>query len=190
MKTHKLQLPIFPLPLFLLPDGITRLRIFEPKYLKMIPMATQGQGFVICFNNKATDANINTWGSWVEITNFHQGADGILEVDVKCKSLVDIHTIQIDSNQLHHGDVTCLEHWANVKPDEITDVLAISLTDVFENTPLLEELYGDIPKDNPQWVVARWLELLPLEQLAKNEFVDKYSFVQAKRFINDIIFKS
>ncbi len=30
------NLPIFPLPVFLLPKGVTRLRIFEERYLKMV----------------------------------------------------------------------------------------------------------------------------------------------------------
>lgn len=194
MTIQTLQLPIFPLPVFLLPGGITRLRIFEAKYLKMIPMAIKGQGFVICFNelsnNLSSINNNKQWGSWVEVINFHQGLDGILEVDVKCQSLVNIHAITEDKNQLYRGDVSCFEHWANTSLNASTDGLSTSLVDVFESSPLLEELYSDIPKNNAHWVVARWLELLPLEQIEKNEFVDKYNFFQAKKFIHDIIFKS
>ena len=70
---NTLNLPIFPLPVFLLPNGITRLRIFEPKYLKMIKIATKGQGFVITPNYKETNSSDVIWGSQVEVINFDQG---------------------------------------------------------------------------------------------------------------------
>jgi len=46
MKKITVTLPIFPLPVFLLPGGVTKLRIFEPRYLKMVSTASSGQGFV------------------------------------------------------------------------------------------------------------------------------------------------
>jgi Lon protease-like protein len=190
MKNQKTHLPIFPLPVFLLPEGITRLRIFEPRYLKMIRIAAQGQGFIISLIQRTTETEHNAWGSWVNIINFDQGKGGILEVDVQCKSLVEIHSINIDSNNLHHGYATPIEHWASVKSHTRVDELSIPLVNVIKNSPLLGELYEDVNKGNPHWVVARWLEILPVEHLAKSNFVDKSSYKQAKDFIEAIILKN
>ena len=41
MNNHNIELPLFPLSIFLLPGGITRLRIFEPRYLKMVAIASR-----------------------------------------------------------------------------------------------------------------------------------------------------
>lgn len=49
-----LEVAVFPLPIFLLPRGRQRLRIFEPKYLAMVAHAAQGDGFII-----ATQDNVN-----------------------------------------------------------------------------------------------------------------------------------
>jgi Lon protease-like protein len=189
MKNKTVNLPIFPLSVFLLPEGITRLRIFEPRYLKMIGLATKGQGFVIYSNSKEEQSTNKMWGSWVEIINFDQGKDGILEVDVKCKSLVEIFSIDKGSDNLHFGNVTYLEHWAETKVDVSISELSKSLLAVFENNHMLNELYAVKRTDNAGWVVARWLELLPDNDNSKNIFIDKTTFGQAKNFVQDIIYK-
>lgn len=141
--TNKLYLPVFPLPVFLLPEGITRLRIFEPRYLKMIRVATQGQGFIIWLNGKEEQSSTNMWGSLVEIINFDQGEDGVLEVDVMCKSLVTLHSIDTDDDNLHYSAVTYLEHWPKSKIDASKEELTTSLFKVFENNIMLNELYAE-----------------------------------------------
>ncbi len=190
MKNQSIHLPIFPLPVFLLPEGITRLRIFEPRYLKMVSVAAQGEGFVICFKTKDEQLTNKMWGSWVEIINFGQGEDGILEVDVKCKSLVELQSINTRDNDLHYSSVTHLEHWpaTDVKTDPLIDKLSKSLSEVFEQNKMLSELYPEIPADNPTWIVARWLELLPIVHSSKNNLINKYSFEQAKDFVQTIIY--
>ena len=105
-----LNLPIFPLPIFILPQGITRLRIFEARYLKMVSLAMKNQGFVIFSHDNSEKVNTMKVGSWVEVINFDQGEDGILLIDVRCKCLVDIQAITQDKVNLHHGDVTPKNH--------------------------------------------------------------------------------
>ena len=40
---------IFPLPVFILPEGATKLRIFEQRYLDMVKEAAKDNtGFVVC----------------------------------------------------------------------------------------------------------------------------------------------
>jgi Lon protease-like protein len=188
MKTQTVNLPIFPLPVFLLPDGITRLRIFEPRYLKMIRIATQGQGFIIILDSKEEQHASSVWGSWVEIINFDQGKDGILEVDVKCKSLVNILHIGKDTDNLHYADAYFLEHWPETPLDKSIDELSTSLQAVFDNNELLNQLYAIKPINNARWVVSRWLELLPVNESAKSAFIDKTSFKHAKDFVEEIIY--
>jgi Lon protease-like protein len=193
MTNKNVNLPIFPLPVFLLPGGITKLRIFEPRYLKMVSIASSGQGFVICLNTKNIDANNNVentlWGSWVDIINFDQGDDGVLEIDVKCKSLVVINTIEQDSDNLHFGDVSYIKHWSEMITDKASGELSTSLACVFEDNDGLNDLYPQKILDDSHWVLARWLEILPIDLSVKNDFVINHNFKEAKVFVESIIFK-
>jgi Lon protease-like protein len=191
MKKITVTLPIFPLPVFLLPGGVTKLRIFEPRYLKMVSTASSGQGFVVWLQDKKISANESStsmpWGSWVEIINFDQGDDGILEIDVKCKSLVVIKSIVHDANNLHFGDVSRIAHWSEIHANMANGHLARSLASVFAENESLNRLYPKKGLNDDHWVLARWLEILPIELNVKNAFVVCYSFNDAKAFVESVI---
>jgi Lon protease-like protein len=191
MKNLNVTLPIFPLPVFLLPGGVTKLRIFEPRYLKMVSTASSGQGFVLWLQDKNIIANESStsmpWGSWVDIINFDQGDDGILEIDVKCKSLVVIKSIAHDENNLHFGDVSCIAHWSEIHVDMAKGKLSTSLASVFAENERLDDLYPTKGLNDSHWVLARWLEILPIELNVKNAFVVSYSFKEAKAFVESVI---
>ncbi|TWX69962.1 LON peptidase substrate-binding domain-containing protein [Colwellia sp. C1TZA3] len=182
-----INLPIFPLPIFLLPQGVTRLRIFEARYLKMVSLAMKRQGFVIFSHDRDEKSTPMSIGSWVEIINFDQGEDGILLIDVRCKCLVDINAITQDTDKLHHGDVAAKTHWPDISLDQTTDKLAKSLSKVFIENAELNALYPKQHFDKGDWVVARWLELIPVKLAEKSLFVDKDSFSQAKELLQRII---
>ena len=196
-----MNIPIFPLPIFLLPQGVTRLRIFEQRYLNMVKNAQNTNGFVISFYRNTMSDNIADkiapWRSLVEIVNFTQGADGILIIDVKCKSLVTIESTSVDDNNLLHGNVSVKPHWGDLLPIDAlqtldfdvinVDELSQQLNSVFTNNENLNSLYQQQYYENPRWVCARWLEILPLEFLDKSLFSEPDSFLQAADFLNSII---
>lgn len=187
MNDAPLTLPVFPLPVFLLPDGITRLRIFEPRYLKMVKIATQGEGFVIWLNLQDLDKPMIKWGSWVEVVNFDQGKDGVLEIDVKCKALVNIQSIEKNLDDLHFGTVCEIFHWSQAIDDNPVAELGDSLEEVLVNNNMFSELYPDRYSQNTNWVVARWLEILPVNLAVKSAFVNVHSYDEAKHFVQSII---
>lgn len=187
MKNTSTNLPIFPLPVFLLPNGITRLRIFEQRYLKMVKIASKGQGFVIWLNSKELKKPAIHWGSWVEIINFNQGKDGVLEIDVKCKSLVDILSINKDEDNLHFGEIIPIKHWSQKNINALENSLSESLNKAHTNDPMLNELYSNTQSQNTNWVIARWLEILPINLSVKSSFVDVHNIEAAKVFVESII---
>jgi Lon protease-like protein len=189
MKTNKNNLPIFPLSVFLLPEGMTKLRIFEPRYLKMVSIALKGQGFIIWPNSSNNLLSNTVWGSWVEIINFDQGPDGILEIDVKCKSLVEIDAFQTDNDNLHFSDIRQIKHWSQTKIDISITEISKSLEDVFANNANLNDLYPQKSINKPEWVIARWLELLPVDLDTKASFVVDHNFQEAKKFVKSVIYK-
>ena len=204
MKESTIVLPVFPLPIFILPGGVTKLRIFEQRYLKMVKISAANQGFVIFMNNNQVkgantmDSELVTktqWGSWVKIINFDQGDDGVLEIEVECTSLVQIKSIEKDEDNLHFGTVSEIEHWSKEATDkEDTDNenvdLSTSLKNVFAENDILNTLYPKKTLNDVHWVLARWLEILPIELNIKSEFVVKHNIEEAKGFVESIIFKA
>ena len=182
--TNNLELPIFPLPLFVLPQGITKLRIFEPRYLRMVKIASQEQGFVILLTTKNTRGTL--WGSWVSIINFTQGDDGILEIDVQCQSLVLIRNTRIESDQLTFGTATHLPHWSATSKTPFNHGLADSLAEVLANDDLLTTLYSQPKLNDKYWVTARWLELIPVSLSAKDKLTAMNNFQATYQFILSI----
>lgn len=179
---------MFPLPVFLLPEGITRLRIFEPRYLKMVKIATQNSGFAIMPCTNEADISSQMWASWVDIINFDKSEDGMLIIDVQCKRLVKIHDLSIDENKLRFGNVSVLSHWTEHSKHPVVDELSQSLQQVFDENKLLRDLYPVAHTNDPAWVVARWIELVPVSMNAKQVFAEQTSFDYAKDFIESIIF--
>lgn len=196
-------LPIFPLSIYILPQGITRLRIFENRYLNMVKEAIKNQGFILSLFKE----NINgQWGSWVEIIDFDQGKDGVLIIDVKCKSLVSIKDSFVDDNKLLRGEVTKKKHWADFSCNESTVItsdvsqskftahnnsfntyyICKSLDRFFENNRELNELYKYKKTDNINWVCARWLELLPIKLSGKIYFTHISDIEHVVTFLNGL----
>lgn len=185
MSNKMNNLPMFPLNIFLLVGGVTRLRIFEPRYLKMVGLSSSLGGFIISSN--AQNGDQPRWGSWVEIINFDKGDDGVLEIDVKCKSLGHVFNIEQDIDKLQFADISEFEHWSEGDSDDNTLFLSESLSLLFKSNVLLNELYQDKLIENGDWVVSRWLELLPIPFDIKNKFIFNSSFVEAENLVNAII---
>lgn len=229
MNTHELTLPVFPLPIFLLPGGAVRLRVFEPRYLKMVKIASQEKGFVVWLNENKTKpghssnpSNINStcWGSWVDIVNFDLGDDGVLEIDVKCHRLVELTSFEKDNDNLIFSTVGELNHWTEngsrhglietvnlTKDTEISlENLSLSLTELINENDMLGSLYANDliafkqtkreqrdhikvqnSYEHAQWVIARWLELLPVNLAIKQSFITENGFIEASQFVESIL---
>lgn len=210
-----MRMPIFPLKVFLLPEGKMRLRIFEPKYIKMISIASAIGGFVIkpiyskpvnlfLGDEAKTDTSVtNTsllieastkssehWGSYVEIEDFNQGSDGVLEIDVLCINLVEINNEKTE-HELLYGECVSIQHWSDeeAEPDLPLSELASSLDEVILQDNMLSTLYQNRQLRNQTWVIARWLELLPVNIAVKGAFINQHGFKRAKGFVESIIYK-
>jgi uncharacterized protein len=190
MNNTNLKLPVFPLPVFILPNGITRLRIFEARYLTLVKIATKEQGFIISLQTQPLKKSDETWGSWVEIINFDRGEDGVLEIEVKCKSLVKILSIDKNHQHLSFASVLALPHWSEKSKECNCYPLSTSLKLLFESDKTLNHLYHDKPTNDTHWVVARWLEFLPVKLAIKHTFIFDRSFQEAESFVQSIILKN
>lgn len=185
-----LSLPMLPLTIFLLPGGKARLRIFETKCLKTISVASKEAGLVLRLPFSENSPEETSRGSLVMVEDFNQGDDGVLELDVLCSSLVAIKDTRLDESQVLFAQVHLVKHWSQVIRSQSIqrDDLASSLNQIINQDMMLNSLYQNKALHNSSWVIARWLELLPVNAKVKRSFIKENGFVQAKKFIESIIF--
>ncbi|MFD2180353.1 LON peptidase substrate-binding domain-containing protein [Veronia pacifica] len=177
-----MRLGLFPLPLFLLPGGVTKLRIFEPRYVRLVKEAMHsGNGFVLSM--KDGDA-ICRFGTLVDIIDFEQLPDGLLGITIRGKSRAKIFNVAQEDDKLWVGDVEALGDWPadfESLPDRVTN----ALKSIFDQHPQHAAQYDDEPADfsDSVWVCQRWLEVLPLENSQKQWFISQDNAEEAKSFI-------
>lgn len=182
------QLAVIPLPLFILPNGIQRLRIYEPRYLSMIAQAGERGGFVIARFDNELAFNVPNWGTRVEVIDFHAGKDGILVVDVKAMHLVSLNNMVYRDDNLLLADTCYKPHWDRLSIDSSSMALGRLLEQLFEDNDALGQLYGTTHFDRLDWVCARFLEILPLSLNEKEKFIHPSSFEQLTVFLHSLIF--
>lgn len=178
---------IFPLPIVLYPNGITRLRIFEQRYLRMVKQASGDIGFVISVFDKQNPDELSDVGTFVKIIDFDQLGDGTLGIDIQAQSLVTIGQSYQEQDKLHQAQVTPINHWPEHPFGQKIEILANRLAMIFEQNPAATELYKQRHMDNANWVVARWLEILPLNPSLKAMFYNPNSFDQAIDLLSTVV---
>ncbi len=185
MLTETMRIPVFPLPVFLLPGGMTRLNIFEPRYLKMVKVASQGEGFVI--QTTGTGGPLSEFGSWVQITNFGQSQNGLLQIDVLCKGLVLLSQAARDPDQLLWAQASPVAHWPAELTGSASPLFAASLQQCLQQNEQLSSLYSSPLFEQESWVVARWLEIAPIANSYKVLFYLPDSYPKAVALLSEIL---
>ena len=178
---------IFPLPIVLYPNGVTRLRIFEQRYIRMVKEASGDVGFVISLFDPQDPNKLSDIGSFVKIIDFDQLDDGTLGIDVKSEALVSIGAFYQEQDKLHKAQVMEIDHWSKQPFNQKIEDLAARLESVFKENPQAKELYQQPKMENANWVVARWLEILPLNPGLKAMFYHPNSFDQAIDLLSTVV---
>ena len=112
--TTEQTLPVFPLSLVLFPDGGLPLRIFEPRYLRMVSdCMRRDEGFVVCLIRSGREAGaaaeFHQVGTVAEIEQWDQGGDGMLQLLVRGTRRVQVLDYRVAQDQLITGRVVDLE---------------------------------------------------------------------------------
>lgn len=183
---------IFPLPIFMLPEGYTRLRIFEPRYLNMVKTALKNNtGFVLCTFEHDTPFNISAQGCLVDIIDFDQDDNDVLLIDVFASKSVQINDVYQDEDELRHGLVSSCNtpYWYKDSNNSVGehDLLHDALLNVFKSNPELNLLYKKTHFDKLPWIAARWLELLPISIEKKQQLAFETNFDNLLNFLHTVI---
>lgn len=161
------RVAVFPLNVVLFPGGLLPLRIFEPRYLRMVSECLkQQQPFAVATiidagpeaGGVAMTAEIATLA---RIADWEQGEDGLLHLVCEGEQRCRIHELDVESDRLLKGSITRLqENMPRPVPRglEWTERLLRELLEKL-GEPYDRLIHGTPSADH---VAARLIELLPL----------------------------
>ena len=193
-----MNLALFPLPVVLFPGGITRLKIFEQRYLRMVKEAAGDKGFALTTFYPDLPHNIGDRASWVKIIDFQTLEDGMLGVDIQAQSVLSIDQVTVEKDGLIRGQTSQIPHWPpssslqqqqeqqQPQTNQI-QALAAKLKQVLDANPALKAFYPHPSYDDANWVCLRWLEILPISTIDKSPFFAPDSFAQAVELLRGMV---
>ncbi|MGI5308113.1 LON peptidase substrate-binding domain-containing protein [Rheinheimera sp. WS51] len=187
-----ITLALFPLTVHVLPGGRLQLRIFEPRYIRMVKEAFSLQAdFGICMLNPDGNEQHNTHilplGTLVKIVDFEQLENNMLGITVEGIQLFEILQIATAADGLRTGKVQLRPNW-QYSPLQTQDlILKQRLSEVFDTYPELAQLYPDKQLQDESWICQRWLEILPLEPEKKQQLLLEPQLLALKQFILQLL---
>jgi len=187
-----IELPLFPLSAHLLPGGRMSLRIFEPRYVRMVKEACAANaGFGMCMlnvqGNKKRNEHIYSIGTYAKVIDFDLLDDGLLGIIVEGHRCFEIVSTTTESDELIIGKCKWLDEWIAKPSDHSIAPIDDRLMEVFDKYPELQILYQDPKFNDPIWVIYRWLELLPVDAEQKQQFLQQKDCVTALDFLTQFI---
>ncbi|MEE2025796.1 MULTISPECIES: LON peptidase substrate-binding domain-containing protein [Alkalimonas] len=172
------QLALFPLNCLLLPEGKTRLRVFEPRYIRLVKEATAGKrAFAMALLNPLVSQThpdrVFSYATKVQVTDFDVLSDGLLGIEVLGLQRVRILNRWQEDDKLHVADTEAVPFWPAQPVDQPQQELQLSFDQLLKREPELASLYPEMKIADASWLAARWLELLPLPPLLKEHLAEQ-----------------
>nr|WP_136250106.1 LON peptidase substrate-binding domain-containing protein [Ningiella ruwaisensis] len=187
-----MKVPLFPLSSHVLPEGRMALRIFEPRYTRMIKeVCASNSGFVVCMINSAGEKSNNTHifplGTFCTVIDFDVLEDGLLGVTIEGQYCVSISDIETQHDELRVGHVEKSAMWRCSSDITEVKIMAERLKEIFDRYPEVSGLYNKFRFDDPAWVINRWLELLPVGAQQKQHFLTQQSCDKVVKYLSQLI---
>lgn len=194
IQAHRktMKMPLFPLSSHILPNGRMALRIFEPRYVRMVKEAcATNMGFVICMLNsdgvKADNTDIFELATVCKVVDFDVLDDGLLGVTVEGVECVKVSNVETERDGLRIGNCEPSPKWTcDICLQDIYPIDA-RLKEIFERYPEVSSLYHTTPFDDPLWVIERWIELLPLGAEQKQHFLLQQDCIAVFNYLSELI---
>ncbi|MGM0526517.1 MAG: LON peptidase substrate-binding domain-containing protein [Pseudomonadota bacterium] len=186
------ELPLFPLTAHVLPHGKLCLRIFEPRYTRLVKRCMSEQSdFVICMfdpnEGKDSENYILPYGTAVKIIDFEMLDDGFLGITVEGVSRICIKQRHRESDGLHVGSVERLDDWPTSAVTDEKTVLKDRLKEIYQVYPELGSLYKAEAFDELSWLCQRWLEILPLDVHVKQNLIKQDNSLKVSEYLLQLV---
>ncbi|MFT6269754.1 MAG: Lon protease-like protein [Alphaproteobacteria bacterium] len=187
-----MKLPLFPLSSHILPAGRMALRIFEPRYIRMIKQScADDTGFVICMVNSNGDVGTNSHiypiGTVCKVIDFDVLEDGLLGVTVEGIDSVTVGNTVTEHDELRIGECESNPKWICETSIEELHPIDIRLQEIFERYPDVSSLYSQTSFSDPMWVINRWIELLPVGAEQKQYFLTQQDCTKVLNYLSQLI---
>ncbi len=192
----KITIPLFPLNAVLFPGGALPLRIFEPRYLDMVSDCLKRDGRIgvvlIARGSEAGPAaQVHDIGTLSYISYWHKRSDGMLGITLAGEQRFRVLSTEVRENQLTMAEVELLQN-PPLPQKQQGDKLISLLQQIIAR---LEPPYTTMKKfyDNPEWVSARLVELLPLSlkdkqaMLAMDDIDERIAYLQPRLVSMEIL---
>ncbi|MBQ75608.1 MAG: peptidase S16 [Gammaproteobacteria bacterium] len=175
------KIPLFPLPLVLLPGGTLDLQIFEARYLDLVKSTLQhDSGFgiimieegeqVLLHKDQSLPA-ISHCGTYVKIIDFDQMPNGMLSIVVEGQGKFVIRDQYEEANRLMMADVEFLEMEEQIPIPEQYEHLA-GLLDTLMQHEAVRKYAHEIDFSEAREVGSRLTELLPCPNRNKQHLLE------------------
>jgi Lon protease-like protein len=194
MAIEPFQVPLFPLSGHVLPGGQIRLRIFEPRYLRMVKEAcaqSPNSYIGMCMFNDTGHVDDNTHihriGTLATVVDFETLPDGLLGITVAGQQLFAIESIETASDGLRVGRVRPFRSWPEHPLQVEYRDLAEQLMAVYQRYPELGAPPNSQQLDCANWVAQRWLEILPVAAEIKQTLLDQASCEPALGYLHELV---
>lgn len=200
--SNVIKLGLFPLTAHILPGGRMQLRVFEPRYMRLVRDSLRNQhGFGLCMLNPNGDLSrnehIHSVGTLVKVIDFESLDDGYLGITIVGEQLFDIQSIETEKDGLRVGEVI-LRSLPDTTAANAEDHVASNdecelkrrLHEVFDNYPEFASLYPEQNFDDSFWVCNRWLEILPLQAETKQALLNESDAPQLQAYLRQLFEES
>jgi len=161
------SITLFPLNTVLFPGGPLPLRIFEPRYLKMVSdCMKREQPFGVCLIAEGREAGEaarpHETGTLAHIEDWNQLDDGHLGLTARGGDRFVVRDTRVGADQLIAADIEVLPE-ADHSGEGIDETFQPLVEVLRKALPRAGELYENMTPhwDDPRWVAYRLAELLP-----------------------------
>lgn len=170
------EIALFPLSQVVLPQGQMRLRVFEPRYIRLVKEACAGKrAFASALLNpyvaQQHQDRIFKVATLVQVTDFSQLEDGLLGITIEGTERVLIEQRWQEDDGLHVAKVRALPAWPNLPYLEDHRQIRDELCTVFKQNPELSLLYPTPQWHDSNWLAQRWLEILNMQPPLKYQLM-------------------
>jgi Lon protease-like protein len=186
-----MQIPLFPLNTVLFPGGTLALRIFEPRYMRMVSDCLKGDApFGVCLirsgSEVGTAAKPYRIGTLARIVDWEQRPDGLLGITARGERRFSVGQCQMDAQQLQHAEATLLDE---APPTEIGPDFQ-PLVELLQR--IIDQLGGAYAPQQGRdgdagWVGYRLAELLPLPLRDKQRLLEVSDPIQRLRRLHRML---
>jgi len=162
------KFPVFPLNTVMFPGAFLPLRIFEPRYLRMVAECLKNErGFIVCQISSGREAGqaagFHSIGTLAKIIDWND-AGGMLQITCEGDRRLQVLNSEISDDQLITGKAVYLEREPTTGVAEQHLPLATIIAELFQQHEV--EIDPHLLTD-ASWVGFRLAETLPLSPARK-----------------------